>query len=129
MAKSMKKLLSLVLAMVMVLSLIPAVSAAETNEEVTEPAATEAATEATEPAASEENEPADPDAIAIGTADEWHEWFMRNTNKLIEEYSNKDEVAKFLLTADITTTPNNLYYFGTLRAIPSRQRSTWAATP
>jgi len=113
MAKSMKKLLSLVLAMVMVLSLIPAVSAAETNEEVTEPAATEAATEATEPAASEENEPADPDAIAIGTADEWHEWFMRNTNKLIEEYSNKDEVAKFLLTADITTTPNNLYYFGT----------------
>ena len=35
MAKNIKKLLSLVLAMIMVLSLIPAVSAAETEEEVT----------------------------------------------------------------------------------------------
>ena len=49
MANTTKKLLSLVLAMIMVLSLIPAVSAAETEEEVNEtPAATEPA--ATEPA-------------------------------------------------------------------------------
>ena len=66
MATNIKKLLSLVLVMIMVLSMIPAVSATETDEEVTEtPAATEPA--ATEPA----TEPAE-DAIAIATADEWH---------------------------------------------------------
>ncbi|MBR4864791.1 MAG: hypothetical protein IKU07_09465, partial [Oscillospiraceae bacterium] len=100
MAKNIKKLLSFVLALVMVLSMIPAVYAADetTEPEGTTPPAT------TEPAA---------DAIQIGTADDWHNWFMRNTNNLIKDYGNKDEVAKFAVTADIRTTPNNLYYFGT----------------
>ena len=51
MAKSTKKLLSLFLAMIMVLSLIPAVSAAETDG--TEPEITETVPAATEPAATE----------------------------------------------------------------------------
>ena len=51
MAKSTKKLLSLILAMIMTLSLIPAVSAAETDG--TEPEITETVPAATEPAATE----------------------------------------------------------------------------
>ena len=82
MAKNLKKLLSLVLAMVMVLSLIPAVSATETDEEVTEtPAATEPA--ATEPAATEPDDGIE--WIENGDETTWNEWFSnKNNSKLMK---------------------------------------------
>ncbi len=106
MATNLKKLLSFVLAVVMVLSLIPAVYATETTEtEDTE-------TSVPETGEPETSEPAS-DAIQLGTADEWHSWFLGVSNQLITQYGGTGETAKFLVTADITTTPNNLYYLGT----------------
>ena len=106
MAKSTKKLLSLLLAMIMTLSLIPAVSAAETDG--TEPEITETVPAATEPAATE---PAAPlyttnagGWVEIANASQFNKWFRSGSN-LSAEYilANATEpiTAKLVLTGDI----------------------------
>ena len=133
MAKNLKKLLSLVLAMIMVLSLIPAVSATETTEpEASEPAATEpAATEsvATKPEASEP-EATEPEETKTWIpsktyeADEWIEIetvedFIAYTasgaaasEKSINVEANKGKTIGLRLMADIETCVTKELYSG-----------------
>ena len=113
MKANLKKLLSLALAMIMILSMIPAVYAAETDEEVTE---TPAATEATEPAATEPATTEPDDGIAwieIGDAATWTEWFgSKNNSKLMQTYGGTENTAYVKLTADVELSVNSLHTIG-----------------
>ena len=123
MAKNLKKLLSLVLAMIMVLSLIPAVSATETTEpEATEPAATEPV--ATEPAATEPEETSNwipsktyeaEEWIEIQTAEDFISYFAGNATmdeKSINVDANKGKTIGLRLMDDIAVATDTKTYSG-----------------
>ena len=106
MAKNLKKLLSFTVALIMVLSLIPAVSAAEE----------------TQPQTSILNIPADVEWIMIGKEDTettdtlvtW--WSGKNNSKLMNEYAATGNVAYMKLTEDVIYTPNSLTTIGYVKS-------------
>ncbi|MBR4863206.1 MAG: hypothetical protein IKU07_01415, partial [Oscillospiraceae bacterium] len=94
MAKNLKKLLSFVLAMIMVLSMIPAVYADETTEPETN-----------------ETIPEDVQWIEIASEDDWKEWFGgKDKSKLMTTYANSTAYVK--LTQDVAFSTNALITIG-----------------
>ena len=115
MAKNLKKLLSLVLAMIMVLSLIPAVSAAETDEEVT----TEPETEETVTYTPSKTYEAD-EWIEVETAEEFLALTASGTTVdalSINAEANKGKVIGLKLMDDISIETTTKLYPGRYAAM------------